>query len=292
MSLKFSYITCNLINARSLNAQKEKFQINNSNRYITRHLNGKKPKLEFNNKLFIKSLLSNLDNKKENFFLKQDVFKKNVKLNTIQINKRGNENNTKYLNNNFPRLRKSQSCFNINEEKTNLIENNIKSNKKFNGIFFDEIHKNQDRIITPKINYGKINSINNDIIRSFKNLNQNQKNISFLVIKNANQKFNNPKKIMVNSGTIMDKNLKVNKSIQSSIDIDLRKHKINNDDYIMNNDLKRNLSATNIFFKKKEYLKFLEKKSLALRANIIVNNIQDNRGGKQELRRSYNPLDK
>ena len=97
---------------------------------------------------------------------------------------------------------------------------------------------------------------------------------------------------MVNSGTIMDKNLKVNKSIQSSIDIDLRKHKINNDDYIMNNDLKRNLSATNIFFKKNEYLKFLEKKSLALRANIIVNNIQDNRGGKQELRRSYNPLDK
>ena len=292
MSLKFSYITCNLINARSLNAKKEKFQINNSNRYISRHLNRKKPKLEFNNKLFIKSLLSNLDNKKGNFFLKQDVFKKNVKLNTIQINKRGNENNTKFLNNNFPRLRKSQSCFNINEEKTNLIENNIKSNKKFNGIFFDEIHKNQDRIITPTIKYGKINPINNDIIRSFKNLNKNQKNISFLVIKNANLKFNKPKKIMVNSGTIMDKNLKVNKSIQSSIDIDLRKHKINNDDYAMNNDLKRNLSATNIFFKKNEYLKFLEKKSLALRANIIVNNIQDNRGGKQELRRSYNPLDK
>jgi len=292
MSLKLSYISCNLKNARSLIAKKEKFQIKNSNRYISRHLNRNKPKLEFNNKLFIKSLLSNLDNKKENFFLKQDAFKKNVKLNTIQINKRGNENNTKFLNNNFPRLGKSQSCFNINEEKTNLIENNIKSNKKFNGIFFDEIHKNQDRIITPKIKYGKINPINNDIIKSFKNLNKNQKNISFLVIKNSYPKFNKPKKIMVNSGTIMDKNLKVNKSIQSSIDIDLRKHKINNDDYIMNNDLKRNLSATNIFFKKKEYLKFLEKKSLALRANIIVNNIQDNRGGKQELRRSYNPLDK
>ena len=87
-------------------------------------------------------------------------------------------------------------------------------------------------------------------------------------------------------------NLKVNKSIQSSIDIELRTHKSNNDDYIMNNDLKRNLSATNIFFKKNEYLKFLEKKSLALRANIIVNNIQDNRGGKQDLRRSYNPMDK
>ena len=188
MSLKFSYITCNLINARSLNAKKEKFQINNSNRYISRHLNRKKPKLEFNNKLFIKSLLSNLENKKENYFLKQDEFKKNVKLNTIQINKRGNENNIKFLNNNFPRLRKSQSYFNINEEKTNLIENNIKSNKKFNGIFFDEIHKNQDRIITPKIKYGKINPINNDIIKSFKNLSENQKNITFLVIKNSNQK--------------------------------------------------------------------------------------------------------
>ena len=291
MSLKLSYISCNLKNARSLIAKKEKFQIKNSNRYISRHLNRNKPKIEFNNKLFIKSLLSNLNNKKESFFLKQDEFKKNFKLNTIQINKKGNEKNTRYLNNNFPRLRKSQSYVNINEEKTNLIENNIKSNKKFNGIFFDEIYKNQDIIISPKINYRKINPINNNIINPFQNLNKNRKNFSFLVIKNSNQKINNPKKITANNGTIMN-NLKVNKSIQSSIDIELRTHKSNNDDYIMNNDLKRNLSATNIFFKKNEYLKFLEKKSLALRANIIVNNIQDNRGGKQDLRRSYNPMDK
>ena len=86
-------------------------------------------------------------------------------------------------------MRKSQSYVNINEEKTNLIENNIKSNKKFNGIFFDEIYKNQDIIISPKINYRKINPINN-IINPFQNLNKNRKNFSFLVIKNSNQKIN------------------------------------------------------------------------------------------------------
>ena len=42
--------------------------------------------------------------------------------------------------------------------------------------------------------------------------------------------------------------------------------------------------------KRQEYLRFLEKKSLALRANYIMNNIQDSRGGKQELRSLYNPL--
>ena len=302
MSLKLSYISCNLRNARSLIAEKSNFQIKNSSKYISRLLNRKKPKIEFNNKLFIKSLLSNLENKKANFFLKHDDIKQRAELNTIKINKRNKENYTIYINNNFQKLRKSRSCIDINEEKNNLIENNIKSNKKFNNIYFDEINKNQDIIITPKINSRKINQTN-DIL---KNLKPKTKNLSFIIIKKAkgynnnlnksiqfqnyNININNPRKTMVNSGTdaIMSKNMKINKGIQSSIDIGLRKNRIN-DDFIRNRDLKTNLSATNIFLKKKEYLKFLEKKSLALRANIIVNNIQENRGGKQELRKSYNP---
>ena len=96
---------------------------------------------------------------------------------------------------------------------------------------------------------------------------------------------------MVNSGTVMKKHMKENKSVQSSIDIDLRR-KRDKDIYYRNKSLKSSLSSTNILFKRKEYLKFLEKKSLSLRANIIVNNIQDSRGGKQELRSTYNPLNK
>ena len=41
---------------------------------------------------------------------------------------------------------------------------------------------------------------------------------------------------------------------------------------------------------KQQYLRFLEKKSLALRANFIMNNIQSSRGGKQNIRALYNPL--
>ena len=290
MSGTISYISCNLKNARSLIAENQRFQIKNSNKYIANHLKIKKPKLEFNNKLFIKSLLSNLENKKIGFFLSQENLNKKVKLNTILINKENNDKNKRYINNNFPKLRKSQSYVNIYEEKNSLIDNNIKSNKKFVGSFFDEMFKNQDIIITPKIR--KINS-NNDMINQNKTVDQNRDNfnLSFLVIKKAPTYFNKPRKIMVNSGTFMDTNNKVNRSIQSSLDIGFRNNKLKNIIY-RNKSLKSNKSETNIHFKKAEYLKFLEKKSLALRANIIVNNIQESRGGKQELRSSYNPLNK
>ena len=290
MSVKLSYIRCDLRNARSLIAEKQRFQIQNSNKYISRHLNKKKPKLEFNNKLFIKSLLSSLENKKTNFFLKQDDINKNLKLNTIHIYKKNNENKEQYIDDNFPKLIKSQSYININEERNNLIDN-IKSNKKFNDLFFEEAFKSQDIIMSPKINNRKINIINKDFKEPLININQNKKNLSFLIVKKAPTKINYHKKIMVNSGTVMKKHMKENKSVQSSIDIDLRR-KRDKDIYYRNKSLKSSLSSTNILFKRKEYLKFLEKKSLSLRANIIVNNIQDSRGGKQELRSTYNPLNK
>ena len=44
--------------------------------------------------------------------------------------------------------------------------------------------------------------------------------------------------------------------------------------------------------KKEKYLDFLDDQYLALRANIIKNNLQKDRGGKQNLRLVYNPLDK
>jgi len=88
----------------------------------------------------------------------------------------------------------------------------------------------------------------------------------------------------------MNKNNKANKSVQSTIDIGIRRKNKSSDD--KNKKIKPKLNVTNLYFRQIEYLKFLEKKSLALRANYIVNNIHDARGGKQELRALYNPKDK
>ena len=41
---------------------------------------------------------------------------------------------------------------------------------------------------------------------------------------------------------------------------------------------------------KEKYLNFLDDYSLSLRANIIKNNLLNDRGGKQNLRLNYNPL--
>ena len=82
--------------------------------------------------------------------------------------------------------------------------------------------------------------------------------------------------------------MKVSRSVQSTIDTNLNKYKIN----ILKNKLNPKRILSNLSYKKIEYLKFLEKKSLALRANFIVNNIQESRGGKQELRALYNPSNK
>ena len=59
---------------------------------------------------------------------------------------------------------------------------------------------------------------------------------------------------------------------------------INNKDFLAIYDYEKNI--------KEKYLFFLQNQSLFLRANYIMNNIQESRGGKQNLRSSYDPLNK
>ena len=292
MSTKLSFIRCDLKNARNLIAEKQRFQIKNSKNYITKFLSRKRPKLEFNNKIFIKSLIANLENRKTTVFLNHDgIDKNNCKLNTIQINKKSSQDDIQSKNNTFLKLRKSQSCNDIYEEKVSLIDNNITSNNKFNHLLYNDIFKNQDIILTPTKNYKKLNMNNkNHIFNSTKKFNQNRNTTSFLIIRKTLTNFNNSGKMMVNNSTNMNKNIKANKSVQSTIDIDIRRKNKSSDD--KNKKIKPKLNITNLYFRQIEYLKFLEKKSLALRANYIVNNIHDARGGKQELRALYNPKDK
>ena len=285
MSNRLRFLRCDLKNARNLIAENLRYQIENSKKYINRVISWRKPKFEINNNLFIKSLMLNSDISKENFlFEKNNESKKNLKLKAVQIN------NKNIIKSNFPELRKSQSCVDIYEEKYCLINNNIKPNNKFKSNFYDDIVKNQDMDISPTFKYIKQQENNNDnLIKSFRIISQSRNNHSLKNYKN-DRLFNNfSNRIFINKRPKSNQIMKVNQGSQSSIDIDTRKYKSNNS----NKKIKQKLSSKKYYyFKKLEYLKFLEKKSLSLRANFIVNNIQDNRGGKQELRASYNPFDK
>ena len=291
MSSDSSGIICNLKNVRSLNAESQNLQIKNSKKFISRFLNRrKKLKFDFNHKLLIKSLFSNLENKNTNFFLKQDNIKKGVLYNVIPIKKNKVDNN-RYNYNKFPKLRKSRSHFDINEEKNFLNENDIKSNETFKDLCFDDLLKKEEMNFSSQKDFVKENQNKEGILNSFKKINHINKNLSLLINKKSQANVKLSRKSNFNNHSVINRNKKLNRSTQSSNDIGSRKL-INNSYFIHNKSLQPNLSASNIFFKKKEYLKFLEKKSLDLRANIIVNNIQQNRGGKQEIRQMYDPLDK
>ena len=286
MSNRLRFLRCDLKNARNLIAENLRYQIENSKKYINRFISWRKPKFEINNNLFIKSLMLNSDISKENFlFEKNNELKRNLKLKAVQINKKKN-----IIKSNFPELRKSQSCVDIYEEKYRLINNNIKPNNKFKSNFYDDIVKNQDMDISPTFKYIKQQENNNgNLIKSFRIISQSRNNHSLKNYKNDRLFNNSSNRIFINKRPKSTQIMKVNQGSQSSIDIDTRKYKSNNS----NKKIKQKLSSKKYYyFKKLEYLKFLEKKSLSLRANFIVNNIQENRGGKQELRASYNPFDK
>jgi len=292
--------------------------------YISKNNKNKKIKLKFNNRLFIKSLLSDLKyNNIISNYLKQakPIKKEGIKIDVRNNSKNGILNAKKIIKNNF-RLKKALSYNNLEDEKDNLNGiYNIKSNKKFinNNIEIEkENNKNfeQNRLILSASNYYKIN---NNLSQPLKSNNNTDKNILPI---SSRRDSRNKNVIYKTIKSISNSNLeKSSKSIQSNFkesyinksakirknnsDINFYYKNINNinniNDNINNNTNKSNI--VNIFRKvskrkilkrssssKQDYLRFLEKKSLALRANFIMNNIQSSRGGKQDIRALYNPL--
>ena len=73
-------------------------------------------------------------------------------------------------------------------------------------------------------------------------------------------------------------NIVLNKNRKSSINY------INN---FKNKNLKNSKKTNNI---KNKYLRYIENNLLKNRANYILNNISPNRGGKESLRKLYNPM--
>ena len=136
----------------------------------------------------------------------------------------------------------------------------------------------------PLKNDNQKENINLKISKSLKIINQNGNKNPLKFQKNSRAFINFSNKYLFNKRSKSSKVLKVSQGSQSSIDINLGKNNVENTNKLK---VKQNLNFDNYFQKQIEYLKFLEKKSLSLRANFIVNNIQENRGGKQELRASY-----
>lgn len=288
MSPKFSFIKVDLKNAHNIIVRKHQIQEKKYKKYLKGLLSWSKPKIKFNSNLFIKSLMSNLENRKINFLLDENnKLSKKLKLNAIHVNKSEFKNNNK---NKFPELRKSQSCKELYDEKSSLINNNIKSNNKFNSEFQDEIYKTQDMNDSTIFNNDfKKENINFNLSKSLKIFNQNRNNNPLKIQKNGRAFVNFSNKYLFNKRSKSSKVMKVSQGSQSTIDFNLGKNNLDNTNKLK---IKQNRNFNNRYQKQIEYLKFLEKKSLSLRANFIVNNIQENRGGKQELRASYNPLDK
>ena len=316
-------IKCNLKKAHPIIAKDEIEIREYIKEYLSKNFQNKRPKLIFNHKLFIKSLLSSIESKKGSQLLLQK--KSNINYNDKKQNKNLKNEilKTKKIIDK-EKVKRSSSYY--KEEKDNLNElYNIKSNKKFikvnaedkknekekeNGSF-----QNQNKLFLLAKNFRKIHkNKNNGFFYSLKeHNNKNNQNILLLSPKRNSENFTEHYKSMNNSN-ITDKSFKSIKSINSvksiknnkSIESFLNKNifkKIKDYSYLKNiyrNEKKidekekkfMNINRTHFRQKspKQEYLRFLEKKSLALRANYIMNNIQDNRGGKQGLRTRYNPL--
>ena len=287
MSKKLSIIKIGLKHVHDILAGKQYIREHNYKQYLNGLLSWRKPKIKFNKSIFLKSLLSNLENKKINFLVEDNShYKKNSKINTIQIKKNENINNIK---NKFPRLRKSQSCIELYDEKNNLINDSIKSNNKFNGEFHDDNVKTQDLDNSPFYKSQNRKENNQNIWKSFRIINPNKNNYPLKIQKNSRSFINSSNKYLINKRPNSSRVMKISQGSQSTIDVDLDRYKRNNPNKLK---LKQKLNFENLYYRQIEYLKFLEKKSLSLRANFIVNNIQEKRGGKQELRASYNPQDR
>ena len=278
--------------------------------YIEKHIEKKQINLNFNKRILIKSIISRIKNNPKNqFFLPK-------KKNFIIIDKKRNSfDNMKSMKNELidsnQKLRRSSSYNNIKNSK-------IKLNSKYRIILSKQ---NSDKNIeSEKQDYSVISSFkNNRLLLSANNFQKNnQFKYNFFNSLNENYnitKINNHHNILLlkrnsescksmNNSNIYDKGstksiyirtTKSNKNIQSSI------KKKKSEQFMNRNtnkiDIYKNehfMKINKTYFKKQnrkeDYLKFLEKKSLALRANFIMNNIQDSRGGKQQLRALYNPL--
>jgi hypothetical protein len=155
---------------------------------------------------------------------------------------------------------------NVNKKinRLNIITNSNASRKSFSSKLFIDVNKYDNNIIKRKTN--------NDYLKKMYIKNTKMDSLNENSIWNEYTKLEKYKKFQ---------QLKNKKKVKEDI---LNMIKLFRNSYSYK---KYNNKTLN---KKEKYLNFLDDHSLGLRENIIKNNIQDDRGGKQNLRKIYNPL--
>lgn len=261
-------------------------------------LNENENEIKKNNKNYNLYTINNMNYPK----LNNNFFKSN-NINNIKYRKNRSTNISKELN------RIKNNKIEINEEKIFYINNNeiinfklYKSNKNIfenNNIPFKSFYCSNNRDINTKImnrnnfiknikasNF-KISSKEKHNILYNKTLNNNNNNLKKLSFKKIRRMQSLKENIIWNEYTKMEKdkkNQRLKKKQKMKEEI-LNLIKLFKNSY----SFKKYKNKENMN-KKEKYLNFIEDHSLALRENIIKNNLQENRGGKQNLRKIYNPF--
>lgn len=227
----------------------------------------------------------------------------NIKKEKNKINEYTNISNGLYRYENNNNDKKEDKI--VSTDKSELTNSNIfKSkpfildNKKYNFKKYNS-SKNKDLKVINKTIINKMNFITNIKSTNEKINNDEKENKSYFYLKTFNtenfKKMNFKKDKMLeslkNSSIWNDyTNLEKSKKLQQLKNKRRMKEDILNiiklfrDSYSFKKY--RNKNKLN---KKEKYLNFLEDQSLELRENLIKNYIQDDRGGKQNLRQIYNP---
>ncbi len=228
-----------------------------------------------------------------NEFLKSSIFtsrikkdtKKKISIRTLIQNLNPEKNVISQRNLNEPKiLRNKLKSVDLNDKKGNSILNLIGKSSLSKTIFHNEFINNQ--YFLHKTN----DSMNNSNLENKKDLLLNQYKIVELNHKKRTNSIDNIYKNMnksTNTGFTDFKNayfLVYNNELK----IIKKKNSINN--YInnfKNKNLKSPKKTNNI---KNKYLRYIENNLLKNRAIYILNNICPNRGGKDSLRKLYNPM--
>ena len=228
-----------------------------------------------------------------NEFLKSSIFtsrikkdtKKKISIRTLIQNLNPEKNVISQRNLNEPKiLRNKLKSVDLNDKKGNSILNLIGKSSLSKTIFQNEFINNH--YFLHKTN----DSMNNSNLENKKDLLLNQYKIVELNHKKRTNSIDNIYKNMnksTNTGFTDFKNayfLVYNNELK----ILKKKNSINN--YInnfKNKNLKNPKKTNNI---KNKYLRYIENNLLKNRANYILNNISPNRGGKESLRKLYNPM--
>ena len=264
--------TINNINVQSMfkkNIFKEEFNLQNTN---------------YNNKIVIPNNNKIKIKKKEKYKINRST-NISIELNKIKNNYNSELDEDKIVfteNNdiiNFNLYKSKQ--FNLEKKKNLFKEYSSPNNKYLNQKLFNR----KNFITNIKLSNSKISNNENENILYNKTLNINKcKKISF----KKNRRMQSLKENIVwNDYTKREKNKKIqqlNNKRKMKEEI-FNMIKLFRDSYIY----KINKNKTNMSNKEK-YLNYLDDHSLGLRENIIKNNIKESRGGKQNLRKIYNPL--